>query len=1199
MGTRSRSTTAGWSFWTPAPRRSSPSSSEEEWEDEEEHKAENEEEFLSQMDENGIIGLKEALEGLNLRRPPCDPAGPEEDRLLGGPTLDPSQWAEGQEEEERWTRSYSAKESDSRPSSRAPSLPLLLRVSAGDGADAPLVAAESFPEVVVTGSRHVSRVPDCHGPHASETESRKHQASSTWHSPVPLSGGPAGGSGQPAHPHRRPDPSPRTRRQNSPEATYSRTRSLGKNKAGSSKPNHRPTCPETEQRGPAETPSRTRPPGAETDGSSSRKGPPSHRTPDFSSVEPRVHFPKSGYRPPKSRRSSMDSSSAKLPLVFKSPADIVKEVLLRGGNGAPPTSDPCRPPAGGPDSTVPKDFRCPRQATTLVEQLQEDYNRLLTKYAEAENTIDRLRLEAKVQLYSDPPLPTHSVQSAVKQEGSKVMMLNFPQAQRADIVSSCLSPNALGTNQKDSSARPSSSTSSSSRRSLCSQVGQQLTKTLCRQADRFLQQLQTFEDLLKSGKLKALDQMKGFSRLVEGLDALETGYLMMRDQHRLLQHPEEENSCFDPDRELEELIFQCGMYVEELKEQMQDQQPACETPPTCEAPPSPLLHPLPVSPPAEGGEPKPGSEISPLPVRSGGGGGGGGGGGALGFDLSSAGEETQDDDTLSSLCLTENNQEHKVQMDCCQSSEPPSLLDQSVREGGGKVLKHQGTGNMELHNFVPHRRADCPPPASASNPPSPSKRFPGAPSLLPVRAKYHSSSLTSLGDSAASERRSSKLQPGCRRALSQDGIVSPETDSGFIGSESSRQTPAAAPLPLHQRATESVSAPQKGLSPLPHASSSSSSSWHRRTSLEQSSDSLLSHPAAKPGQVRRGRKGEGRGASASSSSSRHRPTHTGTRECEPDSHRTHCDSLLSLPRPSPAAPHHHDDPRGAPLSSPVPDHNEAMKRLLVEVSRLQERLESSLRNGDLPTAAPPHSRSEERWREGSWCKRRRETEEEEERWRQRPADRKRSAHRHKDSSPPTDSEAETLKPQLRHRHTQTPPGRSRRRSSRTSPSGQRPGTDEPDTGSVTSACPQCRSSQGTSGGARETNARPPPLCGHSAGSESACRRSRQRTERSPERAARGRHQAALPTATLLGGVPLLQCVPVCPPPLLLYSPPVMASPSGVRGHSPSADDQRVLNKSLKRAIRAATNMKHTSKHMARSLATGLQHQELLNQTWIY
>lgn len=36
----------------------------------------------------------------------------------------------------------------------------------------------------------------------------------------------------------------------------------------------------------------------------------------------------------------------------------------------------------------------------------------------------------------------------------------------------------------------------------------------------------------------------------------------------------------------------------------------------------------------------------------------------------------------------------------------------------------------------------------------------------------------------------------------QDRIVSPGTDSGFVGSESSRLTPAAAPSPLHQRATE-------------------------------------------------------------------------------------------------------------------------------------------------------------------------------------------------------------------------------------------------------------------------------------------------------------------------------------------------------------------------------------------------------------
>lgn len=36
----------------------------------------------------------------------------------------------------------------------------------------------------------------------------------------------------------------------------------------------------------------------------------------------------------------------------------------------------------------------------------------------------------------------------------------------------------------------------------------------------------------------------------------------------------------------------------------------------------------------------------------------------------------------------------------------------------------------------------------------------------------------------------------------QDGIISPETDSGFVGSESSRVTPAAAASPVHQRASE-------------------------------------------------------------------------------------------------------------------------------------------------------------------------------------------------------------------------------------------------------------------------------------------------------------------------------------------------------------------------------------------------------------
>lgn len=55
-----KSTKAGLVFWTPAPFRTSPGSSvvsECEWEDGDEEQADSDDDFTSQMDENGIIGL--------------------------------------------------------------------------------------------------------------------------------------------------------------------------------------------------------------------------------------------------------------------------------------------------------------------------------------------------------------------------------------------------------------------------------------------------------------------------------------------------------------------------------------------------------------------------------------------------------------------------------------------------------------------------------------------------------------------------------------------------------------------------------------------------------------------------------------------------------------------------------------------------------------------------------------------------------------------------------------------------------------------------------------------------------------------------------------------------------------------------------------------------------------------------------------
>lgn len=86
-----------------------------------------------------------------------------------------------------------------------------------------------------------------------------------------------------------------------------------------------------------------------------------HPLPDLSKVEARVKVGQS-YRPPPSRALPARSRPHGGPLVPKSPAEIVREVLLSSGEGAPPR--PSAPPG------VPQELRSPRQATALVQQLQ-------------------------------------------------------------------------------------------------------------------------------------------------------------------------------------------------------------------------------------------------------------------------------------------------------------------------------------------------------------------------------------------------------------------------------------------------------------------------------------------------------------------------------------------------------------------------------------------------------------------------------------------------------------------------------------------------------------------------------------------------------------------------------------------------------------------------------------------------------------
>ncbi|XP_068104379.1 microtubule organization protein AKNA [Hyperolius riggenbachi] len=288
--------------------------------------------------------------------------------------------------------------------------------------------------------------------------------------------------------------------------------------------------------------------------------------PDFSKVGPRVRFPRDeeGYRPPQPRRP--ESQNQGIPALFKSPADIVREVLLSSTEN--PTQEPVIP------ATVPQEFKTPQQATELVHQLQEDYHKLLTKYAEAENTIDRLRLGAKVHLYSDPAKPSHSVQMGTTLQGSKVMEFTIPHAQMAAFSS--LGENNVISEQDSGSpeslklalalpdnALPGSSESSSV------EPTDDTAYTLRSHLDTLHREVDLFEGLLHGRSLTPEEQQQAVRELRGSLDVLERRYLQAQESNRQEQrHTGRPSQELDPDRELEEAIFQLGIQLDEFQERV-------------------------------------------------------------------------------------------------------------------------------------------------------------------------------------------------------------------------------------------------------------------------------------------------------------------------------------------------------------------------------------------------------------------------------------------------------------------------------------------------------------------------------------------------------------------------------------------------------------------------------------------------------
>ncbi|XP_061115314.1 microtubule organization protein AKNA-like isoform X1 [Conger conger] len=980
--------------------------------------------------------------------------------------------------------------------------------------------------------------------------------------------------------------------------------------------------------------------GCSRDNSRYGKGQLHYPLPDFSKVEPRVLFPKEGYKPPKSKGCPRKKTpGSEKPLVFKSPADIVREVLLSSAGPPAPAG-----PQGPLDATVPQEFRSPRQASVLVHQLQEDYNRLLTKYAEAENTIDRLRLEAKVNLYSDPPKPSHPDYTGTLNMGSKVMTVTLPWAQRAQlspiVVSTGTDPGKT-VETGDSPTVPSSSAYTSTC-SLGPQFGECLTESLSRQAGRFRMQVDSFEELLTGGRLKPFEQvLKGLSCLAQGQGSLERGYLRAREEHRLQQQQGRDPGPFDPQRELEGEIFRLGMRLEDLKEQVQ---PGAQLQPFS-TPLTPLTH-LTMGP-STASTPYPHPESQPSPP-------GGGARVLTGMPVCVAsgekegegeGGEREDETDERRPTPLPWARRHRYQHGEIDLSHPPQHVPEGTREG---VLgPSPGCGQQEplpLRPMLPRQ-------------PSQDKRWGGS--------RSGSGSPASAAESVAFEG-PSKPQSSLRRAPPQDGIMSPETDSGFVGSQSSHLN-LLAPSPPRKEALASQSSPLEGGGDqmLPINTQAHLSSAYQGITSSDRSTAVARVPEVQP--------------SAEKSGSPRQWPNSSTSEFESESERSHSsaedeDEIQSVCYTQPAnqSPHHqrrpslpglhrHGNSFGVQGSDHPADRHKALQALQAEMSMLSEELEGSLRTGksSYPITVPPlvqevprHSLNSSkiypRFVRYPEDKRREEEGEqedegqtEEEEVEGAPYERSSPVTLRPELDIITDSQHSqpTSKPLSYDRHIPQSVGAQRRRWQRcrigeesTEPVEHR----EPYTGH--------QNHMAASGGPDEVNQRQSHSIhaqndinknrtGGRAASHNTCPhsgycarcpgsrpcRNRSNSGHSMHRTSGSTHHNVWPLGfthrtdggvfltspppPVLGSVPLVQYVPVAPS-MLYYSSPVSWTPAtyaqsldgggrGARRHAHTAD-REALGDSLTRAIEAARRMRATSRRIARSLSASIQHQGALS-----
>ncbi|GLD58581.1 AT-hook-containing transcription factor-like protein [Lates japonicus] len=290
--------------------------------------------------------------------------------------------------------------------------------------------------------------------------------------------------------------------------------------------------------------------------------------PDFSKVAPKVKIPKA----PSGPARPVPQSPSTMHRAQSSPGmlEVISRVL----------EDSVQP------SEKPYVFKDEEKQTppALVDHLQAEYDKLLTKYAEAENLIDQMRLGTNTQPSSELLLYSDCDDDNQRNlaEGSHLGSLtpHLP-----------LSENKGGTGPQSNIQEVN--TGSSSQPEEGPSDGERMTAELRDIISPFMQKVEEFKVGVGNMLLSTAEQQMMLRSMMEAQDQLERKYISKKEEHRALEMQNymglsRNTGTFDPNRLVEGDIFRIGMHLEDIKEMIDKN--VCEqiSPPHSSSTPTPM-----------------------------------------------------------------------------------------------------------------------------------------------------------------------------------------------------------------------------------------------------------------------------------------------------------------------------------------------------------------------------------------------------------------------------------------------------------------------------------------------------------------------------------------------------------------------------------------------------------------------------------